>query len=73
MIGKSWRIILLIVAIAAMIWPGIIGSSTMYVGLAALVILLIAELTCKDCMSSMSSPSMAMPKKKRTAKKRKRR
>ena len=45
MLSKTWRIVLLVVALVAMIWPDLIGASTWWVALIAVTALLINEIT----------------------------
>ena len=44
MLSKTWRIVLIVVALAAMIWPDLIGASTWWVSLIAVTALLIGEI-----------------------------
>ena len=46
MLSKSWKIVLLVVALAAMIWPDLIGTATWWVSLIAVTVLLIEEILC---------------------------
>ena len=45
MLSKSWRIVLLVVALAAMLWPDLIGASTWWISLISATVLLINEIT----------------------------
>ncbi|MDP4039059.1 MAG: hypothetical protein Q8P57_00550 [Candidatus Pacearchaeota archaeon] len=50
MLNRTWRIVLLIVTLIAILWPSILGNSTMWIALIAVVLLLLGEITCKTCM-----------------------
>jgi hypothetical protein len=53
LLTKTWRIVLLVVILVGVLFSDLIGPSTWWVVLVAIVVLLIAEINCDSCdMSS---------------------
>jgi hypothetical protein len=76
MLGKTWRVVLLVVILVAAVWPNLLGSSTSWIGLIAIVLLLISELTCKNtCEAPMKNSSIrrSRPVARKATRKRRRR
>ncbi|MAG38262.1 hypothetical protein CMI45_02665 [Candidatus Pacearchaeota archaeon] len=75
MLSKTWRVVLLVVALVLTIWPtDILGSNSWWVALAALAILLISELSCgSKCEAPMRTPARRSVRKKVASKKTKKR
>jgi hypothetical protein len=77
MYSKTCKIVLLVIALVAMIWPDLLGvAATFWVGLIAVTLLLIAELSCDNCevpMKSHRSAPARKTNKRKTSRKKKRR
>jgi len=64
MLNRTWKIILLIVALLLAIWPGLLGASaSQWIAAIVLVVLLIAEIMCagegKSRRKETEMPAMA--------------
>ncbi|MCH7567972.1 MAG: hypothetical protein IIA87_00990 [Nanoarchaeota archaeon] len=58
MLNRTWKIVLLVIALVFVIWPGLLfNTATNWIALIAIVILLLGEFTCKSCGPSMSTTS----------------
>jgi len=66
--NRTWRLILLIVALIFMIWPDLFPYAN-WVAIIAVILLLIGEFTCGKCCKTGVVKKVALKKK---AKKRKR-
>ena len=64
MLNRTWRIILMVIALIYTVWPDLfIGIR--WIALIAVVILLIGELTCKSCGTGKSVPVVKKSSRKR--------
>lgn len=78
MFNRVWRIILLIIALIFVIWPTLLFAGFNWIGLIAIVILLIGEFWGRNCNcgKSMAMNTKKMPARKaarRTARRKRRR
>ena len=68
MLNRVWRIVLLLIVLVLMIWPGLIGVSGSWIALIAVIVLLIGEWTCKSCSAPMpvksSKPARSASRRK---------
>ncbi len=77
MLNKTWRIVLLIVALLLALWPSLLGEASQWVAAIALVVLLVAEFNCDTCApktrtkaaTPARAPARSSAKKKTTARK----
>ena len=65
MFNRTWRIVLLVAALVTMIWPTLLGSSTGWISLIAVALLLISELSCNSCEVPSKSPAKKKAKKRK--------
>ena len=65
MLNRAWRIILLIVALIAMIWPYLLGASTWWIALVAVAILLISEVLNSGAHAMYASAHIAHKKRRK--------
>jgi len=65
MLNRTWKIVLLIIALIYPIWPDLLGGSIRWIALIAIIILLIGEFVCKSCGPMMPDKPAAKPARKR--------
>ena len=61
MISRTWRLVLLVVALIVVIWPTFFGELSQWVAAVAIAILLIADIGCKECRTSPMSAGASRP------------
>ena len=70
MISRTWRLVLLVVALIVVIWPTFFGELSQWVAAVAIAILLIADLGCKECRTSSPMSARASRPARRSSRRR---
>ncbi len=57
MLNRVWRIVLIVIALITIIWPDLLGTSTWWISLVAMVLLLLHEILHEPHHTIMSAPA----------------